>query len=68
MSTFYTIDQITQYIAEKEHVTLKETLNMSINWSETDEEMANLDYMEIEVEVEEYIPEENRMEEEPIQF
>ena len=48
---------------------------MSIDFSDTDREMLNLEYMEIEIDDNEinyeepvYIPDENRMEEEPIQF
>ena len=67
MST-YTLDQINLYIAEQKGVSLKDTLGMSINWSETEVEMINLDYMQIEINYEEEVAEENRMEEEPIQF
>ena len=66
MST-YTLDQINLYIAEQKGVSLKDTLGMSINWSETESEMINLDYMQIEIDYDE-VPEAFRMEEEPIQF
>ena len=66
MST-YTLDQISQYTAEQHGISLKDTLGMGINWSETESEMINLNYMQVEIDYDE-VPEAFRMEEEPIQF